>query len=123
MSTGLANQCARDRVVIPGAGPGIEHPTTDALLRDQWDVLALDRDAAALELPRDDLSAICCAARGDNDGIVSFVNDTAAGYGARGGMNAQDYVSLLQVVFGPQASRAPSGATGSGTVPQPIERQ
>jgi hypothetical protein len=34
------------------------------------------------------------------DGILSFVNETAAGHGARVGMKAQEYVRLLQDVFG-----------------------
>ena len=42
-------------------------------------------------------------------GILSFVNKTAAEYGAHVGMKAQEYVSLLQQVFGRQAGgRAPS---------------
>jgi hypothetical protein len=43
-----------------------------------------------------------------NSGILSFVNETAAGYGAHVGMNAQEYVSLLQDVLGRQTGGAPS---------------
>jgi hypothetical protein len=39
-------------------------------------------------------------------GIVSFVNATAAGYGARIGMKAREYVSLLQDVFARESSPA-----------------
>jgi hypothetical protein len=39
------------------------------------------------------------------DGILSFVNATAAGYGARVGMKAREYVSLLQETFSSQPGR------------------
>lgn len=39
------------------------------------------------------------------DGILSFVNATAAGFGARVGMTAGEYVSVLQAMFSPKLER------------------
>jgi NAD(P)-dependent dehydrogenase (short-subunit alcohol dehydrogenase family) len=52
----IPSKSSRGRVVVTGAASGIGRAATAVLLRDQWDVLALDRDAAALELLRRDHS-------------------------------------------------------------------
>jgi hypothetical protein len=45
------------------------------------------------------------------EGILSFVNETAARYGARAGMTAREYVSLLQDTLASKTARAPVRAS------------
>ena len=52
----IHSERAHGRVVVTGAASGIGRATTAALLREKWDVLALDRNEAALEVLRRDLS-------------------------------------------------------------------
>jgi NAD(P)-dependent dehydrogenase (short-subunit alcohol dehydrogenase family) len=80
----IRSERGRGQVVVTGAASGIGRATTAALLREEWDVLALDRNEAALELLRRDLSdsgalsirAMDITRTGDIERVISELPDT-----------------------------------------------
>src|SRR6185437_15533430 len=75
---------ARGHVVVTGAASGIGRAVTAALLREEWTVVALDRNSAALDLLVSDLCAsdalsthlVDITRTGDVERIISELPDT-----------------------------------------------